>query len=162
MLIVKNRKSKICSICRKNKPLDNFYKESRRADGHGYLCKPCCKEYLGNRYRANPEHFKKIQLKYLKNNPQKRKSSILKHQFGITIEQYDMMIKMQNGLCAICEELETAKHQNGIVKQLSVDHNHKSGKIRGLLCHRCNLSIGLLKEDRKIFINALKYLEKNS
>ena len=159
---LKNRKTKKCSICKKDRPIEFFLKEVRRIDGRGYLCTECRKDYYNSRYKKNPAHFKEIQKKYLKNNPRSRLNSSLKSDFGITIEQFDLMMKLQNGLCAICKGPEIVKHQNGNVRQLSVDHNHKNGKVRGLLCTRCNQGIGSLREDRNILTNALEYLEKNS
>jgi hypothetical protein len=61
------------------------------------------------------------------------------------------MILSQNNLCAICNN--PSKN-----KALAIDHNHKTGEVRGLLCHHCNLAIGLFKEDIDVFTSAIKYL----
>jgi len=60
------------------------------------------------------------------------------------------MFKKQNGVCAICKQPETRKRHNK-VDNLSVDHDHSTGKIRGLLCYRCNLLIGLFKNNLELF-----------
>lgn len=73
-----------------------------------------------------------------------------KVKYGLTIEEYNEMYIEQKGKCAICKE-------SG---KLFVDHNHKTNKIRGLLCGRCNFAIGYAREDEKIIKNALKYLRK--
>lgn len=81
----------------------------------------------------------------------------MKHRFGITLEDYAAMHDQQNGRCAICRKPETAK-KGGKVYMLCIDHCHKTGEIRGLLCRKCNSGIGLLKDDPKLIQSALDYL----
>ncbi len=75
----------------------------------------------------------------------------LKRNYGITIEEYKDMYIKQNGLCAICEEPEQTI-------SLSVDHDHITGKIRGLLCTNCNNGLGRFKDDSARLRSALSYL----
>lgn len=75
--------------------------------------------------------------------------SHLKKAYGITPEDYDAMLARQGGLCAICRN----------AAKLVVDHNHVTGKVRGLLCPECNQAIGLLKENRESLRNAVVYLD---
>lgn len=70
---------------------------------------------------------------------------------GITVSDYDRMFVEQHGVCAICEQPE-------LTRRLSVDHNHATGKVRGLLCHRCNVAIGLFKENVDVLSSAIGYL----
>lgn len=77
----------------------------------------------------------------------------LKFHYGLTIEQYERAIEKQNGLCAICKKICACG------KRLAVDHNHETGKLRGLLCMRCNTAIGLLEEDTERFSSAVTYLK---
>jgi hypothetical protein len=72
---------------------------------------------------------------------------------------YEKLFEKQKGVCAICGLPEKAKHQNGVVKKLSIDHCHTTGKIRALLCNSCNRGIGILNEDVKILESAIKYLQ---
>jgi hypothetical protein len=82
--------------------------------------------------------------------------------YGLTLEQYKEMFKQQNGLCAICKQKETTvSHKTGEVVLLSVDHNHKTNEIRKLLCHRCNLGIGVFKDDWRLLQMASDYLNQN-
>lgn len=81
--------------------------------------------------------------------------------FGITLAEYSEMLLAQNGVCAICQKPETQK-RDGKVKALAVDHDHDTGVNRGLLCSDCNTGIGKLKEDRDIFVAAIRYLDKHS
>jgi hypothetical protein len=69
------------------------------------------------------------------------------------------MLREQGGLCAICREPERRRHANGRLWDLGVDHDHLTGKVRGLLCARCNTAIAFLR-DGALFESASKYLEK--
>lgn len=82
--------------------------------------------------------------------------SRLKRQYGITIEEYERMIVEQNNLCAICGKEETEKYG-----KLAIDHDHNTGIVRGLLCHKCNRGLGCFDESEYILSNAIKYLLKN-
>lgn len=80
---------------------------------------------------------------------------------GITEDQYWKMSESQHGLCSICKKPETQIHK-GKLSNLSIDHDHVTGKIRGLLCSRCNHGLGHFKDDISSLKNAIEYLEKNS
>jgi hypothetical protein len=80
----------------------------------------------------------------------------LEKKYGITKKQYKSLLKKQNKVCAICKQPET---RTTVTKNLSVDHDHSSGEIRGLLCYACNHALGLLKEDPVLLQAALKYLQ---
>lgn len=84
----------------------------------------------------------------------------LKRKYGISIAEYETMHQAQNGLCAICGQPETcmSHHTNG-AKRLSVDHNHKTGKVRALLCWRCNGTIGKLEENHNLLYKMVDYLK---
>jgi hypothetical protein len=70
-----------------------------------------------------------------------------------------MLIK-QEGRCAICSLSETSRDRNDKIKVLSVDHCHVTGKIRGLLCHSCNVGLGLFKDNIDTIQNAILYLKE--
>lgn len=89
----------------------------------------------------------------------KHKDSNLQSKYGITLKQYDLMLKSQNGVCAICGKPETAIIQD-ILKILAVDHDHKTFKVRGLLCNYCNFRLGVLENEEWVK-KAKKYLERN-
>lgn len=84
------------------------------------------------------------------------KNRQLKHTYGITLERYREMLSEQSGKCAICSK----EHREGHRKGLVVDHNHTTGKVRGLLCYGCNAAIGHLREDERLFKTALAYLNR--
>lgn len=76
-----------------------------------------------------------------------------KYRYGITIPEYDKMLKEQGNRCKICED----ENKNG--EHFCVDHCHTSGKIRGLLCARCNKALGKFKDNIKILEKAIQYLK---
>lgn len=85
----------------------------------------------------------------------------IKRQFGISLFEYGQMLVAQGGKCAICGQ-ENAGTRNGEAKAFAVDHDHKTGKIRGLLCESCNQGIGKLKDDPALLRKAADYIEKHS
>ncbi len=83
----------------------------------------------------------------------------LSTRYGLTIEEYDSMFKSQNGVCAICGKPESMT-VNGKVRRISIDHCHKTGKVRGLLCVECNSAIGKFDDDPNLIQKAIDYLKK--
>ena len=87
----------------------------------------------------------------------------LRRAYGIGLADYDAMFAEQNGVCAICKHAETSfdSRTNGI-KRLAVDHSHKTGKVRALLCFRCNSTIGRIGEDHDLMLAMSDYLKKHA
>lgn len=85
----------------------------------------------------------------------------LRKNFDIGVAEYDQMLVNQDGACAICFKPETAE-KHGRVLALSVDHNHETGRIRGLLCGQCNTGIGKFGDDIDLLMNAISYLRKRA
>lgn len=100
-----------------------------------------------------------------KKNPQKwkhkfRKENLLRR-YGITLDQYHEMDIEQDGRCFICKKKEESiSYKNGKFQKLAVDHNHETGKVRGLLCFSCNRALGYFKDNKELLISALLYLEE--
>jgi hypothetical protein len=116
-----------------------------------------------NYYAKNRERIKKINKEYRDSHPEMYKSAKLKQIYGIDLTQYNDMFKKQDGLCAICLKPETEEdYRTHNIRMLNVDHNHITGKIRGLLCQKCNKGIGCLNDNAQILRNAIKYLEGES
>lgn len=104
--------------------------------------------------KANPEKANIRAAKWRTNNPGKRRDTILRNRYcRIRAGQYDEMLATQSGLCGICQKPSVAR-------SLEVDHNHTTEVIRGLLCHRCNVAIGFMRDDIEIAKKAVAYLEK--
>ena len=99
----------------------------------------------------NREKILEKQRKYNKENPLKRKNAVLKNVYGITLVQYNEMFETQEGKCAICQ-----RHQNELTRTLCVDHDHKTNKVRALLCVTCNTDVSVVEnrlEEMTKYIN---------
>lgn len=94
-------------------------------------------------------------------NPDYARWMSIKSKYGLTKEQYEELLEKQGGICAICRQPETRTTKAGVTMLLHVDHCHNSGKIRGLLCHRCNSALGLFMESSEILSSAVNYLVTN-
>lgn len=78
--------------------------------------------------------------------------------YGLSKDEYDKMVLKQNGKCYICKKKQPLHINNG---ELNIDHDHKTGKVRGLLCNSCNTGLGQFRDDRAALKRALRYLEKD-
>ena len=113
-----------------------------------------------SRGRKNKEAYNAYMREYNRQKPERRRSYDLKRFFGISLEEYNTMLEQQDGVCAICGQPETVLNRRTKQPQLlSVDHDHDTGKVRGLLCTRCNTAIGLLQDDPDVLVSALSYLK---
>jgi hypothetical protein len=111
------------------------------------------------RHKLKSTEIAEYKRTYRKNNKEKvavqfRRISLRKN-YGLTLEQYNEMLEVQGGRCAICGVLQTE-----VKMTFRVDHDHTTGKVRGLLCHKCNVSLGLMNDNPEILQNAIKYLDK--
>ena len=151
-------KSKLCPRCNKVLSVKKFNKASRR-DGYQTYCRDCHNLMQREKYSKDPSQKIKRQIRAARRkgrDPFVQRKAELRRLYGITFEDYTLLFKKQNGVCAIC--LKTCKTR----KSLSVDHNHDTGKVRGLLCNRCNRAIGMLEEDPDILDRAKKYIIKGN
>lgn len=152
---------KLCQVCRISKPTVEFYKRKASQDGLARLCKKCQKDYDTKRGSKGAYRRKKARVtkQWRKKHPHRTKlNDIRKHyqrHYGLTLDDYDRMQLAQNGVCAICKKPDPNK-------RLSVDHNHMTKQIRGLLCHNCNVALGLLKDNPYVLDNAATYLRSFS
>lgn len=110
----------------------------------------------------NPEKQKRANHRWVENNQGRRRESTrkwqLKTNYGITEEDYQALLEGQEGKCAIC----LTDTPTGKWKVFAVDHCHKTGKVRGLLCNECNRGIGLLKDNAELLKKAAAYLERTN
>ena len=117
------------------------------------------REKARTKYAENPELFRAKTRKWRKANPERAKASYrqsaLKSAYGITLAQKDAMFVEQGSCCAICESPTTTG------KGWHVDHCHQTKKIRGVLCHRCNLMIGQAQDNVPLLNNAAHYLNRH-
>lgn len=157
---------KFCNKCKLTLDTNFFGKDKGTRDKLTTSCKKCRNKYNTEYRKNNPEFIKKIneanrerRKKYYSCPERKRKykDRNLRYTFGISIEQYEEMLRLQNGKCKICGNLKGSNFHD----YLSVDHCHKSGKIRGLLCGQCNVGLGSFRDNTKFLNLAINYLKEN-
>ena len=130
---------KTCPKCGETKPLNSAHFHKGSKAGFQAYCKPCRKTYSATRHRAAPEVNRKASMRL---------------RFGLLAHEYEDMLCTQDSNCAICKKRFT--------KSPHVDHNHATGKVRGLLCGQCNRMLGLAYDSQETLVNALVYLENHS
>ena len=150
-------KTKFCPRCKIEKSINKFSKCFSRKDGLQFYCKKC-ESIKGKRYyQQNRERKIKIAINYAKNHKAQKRNNDLKLKYDITLDNYNQILKKQNGVCAMCKTLPIEKHHRSKkYLPLAVDHDHKTGKIRGLLCRRCNQALGKYETHKD---NILQYLK---
>jgi len=126
------------------------------------VCDKCRKEKSSlwqkeNRDRVNEKNRIWASLNYEQKYNSGKNSKLLK-EYGINLEDFNKMLIKQNHKCKICGKEET-KELKGTKWKLSVDHCHKTGKVRGLLCAKCNIGLAKFEEEEYQFLNAIKYLK---
>jgi hypothetical protein len=104
----------------------------------------------------NADRKKAYVVKYKATRKEQFKDYTLIKAYGIKSKEYNKLLEKQNGCCAICK-----KPQESFKRMLSVDHDHTTGKIRGLLCYRCNSALGFLCDSVDMLNVAIKYLESS-
>lgn len=160
---------RICSKCNLSKDRLEFYV---RKNGNLHReCKECYKERIRTYRKNNLEYVRNKEKEYRNVDPKKyrerdrkrnssierkniRKNYTLKNAYNITLNEYYSILEKQGGGCSICGETKS----NG-KNYLCVDHNHSTGKVRGILCDRCNRGLGLFKDSPELLLNAFDYLK---
>ena len=130
---------RVCSICKVEKKHSEFHVNKAWAHGIYFRCKECANKRSKELY-----------------DPELERNKGFKRRYGITLDDYAQMLKLQNNRCAICNGTATGNRRQ---KNLSVDHCHTTGKVRGLLCHGCNSGIGYMKDDIELLEKAIDYLK---
>lgn len=129
-------KVKVCSGCGDSKDVSCFHTHRQTRDKLRAKCKEC----------TNKEN-----KQWAEENQDKRKSSHYNRTYGLSYQEIMDMHRRVNNLCEICSDKKELLH---------VDHSHSSGKVRGLLCMRCNLLLGKIEENSNLFPKLFDYLEK--
>ena len=122
---------KHCAICDTTKELTEFQPNNRYKDGYYKHCKSCHYSYYGRKAH-------------------------LKRTYGLTQEDYDTLLSTQKYRCAGC----ATNHADNTHERLFIDHCHTTGKVRGLLCHGCNIALGSIKDSIETLNNLIAYLRK--
>src|SRR5690349_4999135 len=110
--------AKVCSKCKQEKSFDDFYTDRRTPDSKTFWCKSCVKQNQETRYSSASFKAKNRRFK-------------LRRNYGISLEDYDAFVAAQGGKCALCQTPPPGGSRNGF----RVDHDHKTGAVRGLLCN---------------------------
>lgn len=111
---------------------------------------------------VNPEKYREWEREQRNKNIEKSRYKDVLKKHKITADDYNKLVIEQNDLCKICSKKETKKSRtDGNICRLALDHCHKTGKIRGLLCHHCNAAIGHLKDDINLLQKAIEYLKRH-
>jgi len=126
-----------CPKCGVVKALTAFFGGEGKTYPRSSYCKPCMRIRAKARWKKGARAWRNY---------------FLQRRYGITEQAYALMEAEQQGLCRICGKKDS--------KRLSVDHNHTTGKIRGLLCRRCNSALGLLGESPERCLQAATYLRE--
>lgn len=146
-----------CGNCGETKDSLEFNKSRARPNGHNQYCRSC-----QNSRRRTPAYREK-RNKQLSLRKEHNKDRRFQRKYGISLEEYRFLYTSQGGVCAICHRAETATtNSRGVIapRPLSVDHDHDTGKVRGLLCHRCNIALGFLTT-RALLKSAYQYLGRS-
>ena len=138
--------TKICTKCGEKKFIRGFYKRSSR-------CKQCTLSMQKEFRHKNRERYNIRARTYHHGNKDRQRNGKLKRLYGLTLEQKQKLYIFQNGCCGIC-------YSPVEFNKICVDHDHATKKIRGLLCHKCNLATGLFNNSPGILATAKIYLQK--
>lgn len=139
----------LCSTCGVPLILGDNWKQTSCGKGD-YRCTTCRSKYQKDYYKNNKETLNKKRKEYYESNKEtisaKQSDYKTKKNYGISKEEYNLL--MEEGKCAIC----------GSTEKLRLDHDHNTGKIRGVLCHWCNVGLGHFKDNLDLLIKAREYL----
>jgi len=138
-----------CRTCDQVKPATDFYRNPLGVPGLRPDCKAC--------------HNTKRRAEYASGKGGRGRDAsyeqLLKREYGITLADYNAMLRRQANRCAICRRPETVKLKNGQLKRLAVDHDHVTMAVRGLLCHRCNLLVWAIEDNHTTLAAIAAYIE---
>lgn len=153
---------KACTCCKQVKPLSAYNANKRAPDGMRQSCRACATDKTRNWRAANPERYKAsakvTAANYVANFRGGRRAMGLKYTYGITLSEWEALFDVQGRRCAICKS-EKPHRKKAI---WHTDHDHATGKVRGILCSHCNLGLGLFGEEISGLQRAIDYLKDNS
>lgn len=129
---------RVCKTCNESFPLEKFWLQPNKKNRYT-SCPQCINKQRQEKYKLNIEEHRKQHKEY-----------VLKYRYKLTSEDINNLLLQQDNKCVICKQILIKKH---------IDHCHKTGKIRGILCPNCNKALGLFKENTTALQNAIKYLE---
>lgn len=141
---------KECSGCGETRPPEDFWKGSGKG-GRTAKCKFC----LRKEQPWDPAKWTRMTPEAREARNDRKKESHVRQRYGVTLEWFNEKLAQQNGKCALCDEPPTHN-------RLHIDHDHRTGALRDLLCNRCNLGIGQFKDDPALLRRAADYVERHA
>ncbi len=149
---------KKCTECGEEKSTSEFYRQRASRDGLSKCCKICNNTRCAMYRKSNSEKVRARGALYRSQNPGRSRAYHLLRKFNLTPESWTSLLASQNNCCANqgCKATEPAGKYN----QWHVDHDHSSGKVRGLLCTTCNIALGLLKDQPNRILGLANYLSR--
>lgn len=144
-----------CQKCKDLKLLNEFFARNKIRALKSPYCKACFVKINADYKKRNPEGVKVTKKKEYSKNRRRYLDTDYKRKYGISLEDFENKERIQNYLCEICKKPNPSK------RRWHVDHCHKTGKIRDLLCHNCNRLLGGSQENIEILLNAINYLKKH-
>lgn len=138
--------NKVCLKCNLDKDISEYYFSYNKKFDKNYIRRECkkCENLRSREYHNKNKEKRKAQHKEWRN----------KTKYGLASGEYELILKSQNGVCAICKNKSERKN-------LAVDHSHKTGNVRGLLCNNCNNGLGRFMDNKSFLMAAIEYLNKN-
>lgn len=161
----KNIINKVCTGCNTDKPIEDFGKTKKLKSGYQARCKEClCKEGMLRVHKNDPASIynRFNSRRWRSKNPElahvaSRVCEMQKRGIKITREQFvKLKPRIYNDVCEICGKINT--HKNSA---LFIDHDHTTGEVRGLLCHKCNTALGHANDNVELLQKMIKYLKKH-
>ena len=153
--------AKSCCECRKTKPVSEFTCRRKEPDGLTRQCRDCIKTRREEWVSKNIDRVRATNLtasqKYAAKYPERIEEARIRCQYGIGFAEYDAMLEAQGGCCAVCGAPPLVR-PHGKRAILCIDHDHTTGKVRGLLCRLCNHGIGSFADNPALLENAATYL----
>ena len=148
---------KPCGRCGRMLRLDRFYRSRASRDGRTHICRDCSNAANRQWREANRDRRAEYRRRYAEANhaelARRGRRTQLRSRFGLSPEQYEAILELQGRACAICGGDNRSK-------ALCVDHDHRSGIVRGLLCHRCNTVIGFARDSAPRLRAAAAYIRR--
>ena len=150
----------LCNSCSLWKPTDEFSDDSKTVTKKSGSCRPCVNKRSKNKPSRSPSRRREEYLKLDKERLRVAGRVKRIESYGITEDEYAALLEAQGGTCAICCNLETrTHHMTGRPYELTIDHDHETGRVRGLLCSKCNRAIGALGDSHESIMRVVDYLK---
>lgn len=149
--------TKVCPQCNRDLHFQEYGKDACKANGLRSWCKECQRKKSRESRLKNPGYHNAYVRAWGARNKDRIKNRDLKCKYGISLDDYNRMLEEQGNRCGIC-----LKGKENFQARLYVDHCHKTGTVRKLLCARCNFFIGYMEANRERLNNALTYLGLDS